>query len=313
MRLSPLNLVLGGVFALLVILNVVLEPQRRVAADAGRLLEAFDPARVERVEVLGPGDQRVLLARGPEEGTWVLPERRDFAAYGPAVEELLGRLRHLVRADRVGSEPESYGVHGVGDGAVRISCLDADGTRLAAVVQGVPPGLAAGSNVRVVGEDGVYRAPAFAPVVTAVAGWIDTRLVDLDPAAVMALTVSHDAGRMLVDLERSEDGWRPRGASPGSVSGVAVERFLGVAATLVFRDLSSEQPGPDNGFGSPPATLLEFELADGSTRSVVIGHGDSEGAYLATNPDWPQPWCVLLGGDTAELLFATLEGLRPRD
>jgi hypothetical protein len=120
---------------------------------------------------------------------------------------------------------------------------------LLALVQGAPAGLAAGSNVRLAGENDVYRAPALPPTPLAPAAWLDTHLVSFQPASVRAVVLSHGASGAL-DLLRDEQGWRVQGAAGGRVPRTRVERLLQVASNLIFADVIDAAVSPETGFGT---------------------------------------------------------------
>ena len=309
MRLHPRNLLLLVVLFGLTGWNVVLERGGPVARESGPLLSDFDPARVARVLLTPAEGEPLELVRAGEGDGWVLPASGGFPVFAYAVGDLLNRIGQLSRADLVGQEPGSFGAHGVGTAGLRIALQDASGSALAELIQGAPPGLAAGSNVRLADGDAVYRASGLRPVSTAPAAWLDTRLIDFDPTRVRGVAIHHEGGRIFLDLLREQDSWRLLNETGKRAPKNLVERVLQVTSTLVFADLTDARIEPKNGFGSPPQTLIEVELADDERASVWIGLPTGEGAYLATNPAWPKAWCVELPSRTAEVLFSAIETL----
>lgn len=313
MTLHPRNLLLALVLAALVAANVLLAPDVRRARTGGPLVAPFDAADVARIEIAAGDGEPVVLERA--DGAWSVATRDGFPAFAYAVEDLLGALARLTRGDRVGAEPDTHALFGVGAAGTRITLTDPAGRALAAVVQGAPPGLATGSYVRRAAADDVVRAPTFPPVGTTAGAWLDTRLVDLKPAEVRKASISHEGGRVFLDLLRDEQGWRDLSPpEPADVPRTRVERVLQIASTLVFSDVLPDPLTPEQGFGSPPETLIELELVNGERRAIWIGLpiADRERSYYATNPEWEEPWVVALPAATAEVLFAAIEELAGR-
>ncbi|MEM7308582.1 MAG: hypothetical protein AAF682_18005 [Planctomycetota bacterium] len=309
MRLHPRNVVLLLVFSGLAFASVALERDEQQVQDAGPLLTGFEPARVERVVLTPPGAAALELLRGGPEEPWTLPSRDGFGAYGYAVDELLARVAAVPRSDRVGSEPSSFDAHGVGTAGVRLAFYGGAGELLAELVQGAPAGLATGSNVRLAEGDEVFRASGLQPVGTDPGAWLDAQLVRFDPVEVRGVAISHEGGRIFLDLLRGADGWRVLNDPDKTVPKNLVERVLQVASTLVFTDLIDARIEPKNGFGSPPETLLELDLEGDERAALWIGVPTGDGAYYATNPHWEKSWCAALPSRTAEVLFGAIDAL----
>lgn len=304
MTIHPRNVVLALVLAALCAASFLFERPSAVALERGPLAPGFDPAAVEKIELAAGDGAPLTLAR--QEGTWRVVERDGFKAYAFAVDELLARVRGLQRSDKIGAEAAAHELQGVGAAGTRLTFEDAAGRTLLALVQGAPAGLAAGSNVRLAGENDVYRAPTLPPTPTAPAAWLDTHLVSFQPASVRAVVLSHGAGGAL-DLLRDEQGWRVQGAAGGRAPRTRVERLLQVASNLIFADVLDAAVSPETGFGTPPEALLELELEGGERQALWVGRQGPDGAYYATNPHWEKPWCVALPAATAEVLFAALD------
>jgi hypothetical protein len=203
----------------------------------------------------------------------------------------------------VGEEAAAHDAQGVGASGTRVAFAGEGGRALLELVQGAPPGLAAGSNVRLAAESDVYRAPGLPPVPVSAAAWLDTRLAVFEPADVRALRALA-GGETVLALERDAEGWR---ASEGArAQRTRVERLLQVAAQLIFADVLALEAGPATGLDTP-ATELVLELQGGERVSLALGGRADDGAYYATNTGWPRPWCVALPAETADVLLAALE------
>ncbi|MCZ6597720.1 MAG: DUF4340 domain-containing protein, partial [Planctomycetota bacterium] len=309
------NWILLFVLALLVAANVAFERPVRTREATGRLLPGLDAARRITIEA----DGEVLeIRRDTETGGWSLPQRHGFPALTFAVDELLTRLGALSLADRVGEERASWERFGLGGEPARLRLDDGFGSPLADVFLGVPAagsadgsaGRSAGCYVRPAGSETVYRAARFAVPPTAPPAWLDTRLADFDPGAIRSVVVSHEAGRVQLELRREGAGWRRVGneGGEGDVPATEVERLVSIASTLYFEDVLSVEPGPAQGFGNPPETVLK--LSGGADVELWIGTPSGTGYHYATNAGWPKPWVVSLPSESTELLFAAIDALQ---
>jgi len=300
----PRNVVLALVLAALLAANALLARPRSEAQAGGPLAPGFDPAAVERIELSAPGAEPLALERG-DGGLWTVVQRGGFPAYAFAVDELFARVRALSRSDRVGEEAAAHDAQGVGASGTRLAFEDRDGRALLELVQGAPPGLAAGCNVRLAAEVDVYRAPGLPPVPVSPAAWLDTRLAVFEPAEVRALAARRQ-GQPWLELERDALGWGAPGPEGARAQRTRVERLLQVAAQLIFADVLALEAGPATGLDAP-VTELVLELKDGERVTLALGGRADDGAYYATNSGWPRPWCVALPAETADVLLAALE------
>jgi hypothetical protein len=191
--LHPRNVALLLVLAALVAANVFLARPVTQATAGGPLVAPFEPAAVARIEIDGPDDEPVALARVPvgagADGAWSVTSRFGFPAYAYAVDELIAALAHLMQNDRVGEQASTHPLFGVGARGTRITLFDAAGRALAAVVQGEPAGLATRRDGRHAASDDVERAPAFARGGPRPGAWRDTRRCPVEPAAVRGATL----------------------------------------------------------------------------------------------------------------------------
>ena len=309
MTLHPRNLILLVVLVVLFAVDVAMKSPNAVALERGPLVTGFLPGAVRRVVLRPATGAPVVLERTGEEDSWALPDRNGFPAYDYAVNQLFERVVNLSRSDRLSEEEDTLDIHGVGDSGLRLRFEGADGSALLELIQGAPAGLATGSNVRLAGGSDVFRAPGLPPVPATPEAWLDTRLLAFEPASVQGLTVSHDGGRVFLDLRRDKDGWQLLNEPAGRAPRTYVERVLEVASTLVFTDVLEAEVSPDNGFGSPPETMLEIDLGDEGKAAVWIGYPTGDGTWYATNPDWEPRFCVGLSSRTAEVVSAVIEAL----
>jgi hypothetical protein len=302
--LSRRNLALAGVLAVVVALNVALEPRGRTVASAAPLLPSFDAARAARVEV-ARDDAELVLVREPE--GWVHDGPGRFAASGYALEELFARLAALSTADKSAADPDSHARLGVDERGTRIVVRDARGDVLASLVQGAVPG-GAGSHVRRADQALVVRAAAFAPLGTDATAWIDTTLVSLPPGDVHGLRLRRGRDGLDLELLREPDGtWRcaTRGRE-GTVPRAVVDRLLQAACELVFSDVVAAASPAAVGLDAPRATL---SLAHGAERSLALHLGaDLDAEHVAvTRGDWDPTRVVALRATTVQLLEAAFD------
>ena len=176
MRISPWNLWLALVFALLMALawtggsgsehserdSRPLFPELRVERVATLRIEAAQPEvggtsfvllrraldpEASAPQVLGPPAPGDSLAQEPDSlavpdarlaTRWVLPGAFDHPADTPRVERWLARLRSIDRIDRVADEAGSHALYGLTESATRVSCFDEAGSLLAEFLQGEP-------------------------------------------------------------------------------------------------------------------------------------------------------------------------------
>lgn len=309
MSLHPRNLLLAVLFAGLVAANLALERPANVAQQRGALVPDFDPARVQRVVLTCPQDPPLVILR--EADGWRLPGQENFRAFDHAVDRLLDQVAALQRGDRVAEESMSFDLYGVGAAGRSLRFEDAEGRSLCELVQGVSASMLAGSNVRLSAGVDVFRAFQLDPVHCSAGAWLDTRLLDFEPGQVRGFTVSHDGGRVLLELRRDGAGWvLLEGGARRGASRARIERLLEVASTLVFTDLESQGGrGDDDDLVGQAQTVLELELGEEEQAAVWIGSRAAEGSYPATNPAWRGAPRVRLDAMTAHVLFDAIEGL----
>jgi len=306
LKLSRRNLVLLGLVAVLVVLDLVLRVGSSGPRPGEPLFPGFDPASAAVLRIEQAGDS-VVLTR--DERGWAVAERDGFPAHAPTVEELLERLAALSSTDLVASERGSHELFGLARGAARLVVGDASDATLIDLWSGRPADEATGSYLRVEGSDAAYRAAAIPVLVAEPVRWLDTRVAEIDPPTVRVVDVTW-AGGESQRLVRGEDGrWTVTGGSGPArkLTPQEVDPLLLVAGTVYLDDVS-ELTLAEAGL-EPPALELSFELARGTRRRIQLG-GEIESRFALTSPDWSRPWVALIGSKTARTLLGAAERLR---
>lgn len=319
---SVRNLMLIGLVLLLLALEWLLAEPGSAGAPASALLPELERDRVARIRIEGAGERVELARRGTaSDGTWVVRERFDFPAYGPAVEGLLLRLANLRDDDLVGRDAGSHTLFGLGEDDSRLSLLDAEGAPLAelrvssAAVDTAETGVP-GVHLRLADGDEVYRCAALGSVQAAPVHWLDTRLATLDVGAVDSLqldgmgvapTATGEASTLY--LLREPDGRWGVAGSERRLPPVDLQPLLLTLANLYFEDVESTQPA---NAGLDPARW-RVSLGRGDEEPLVIHLGGrGEGLDRARLAAWGTPWVVRLPASSAERLAAAIEQVLTR-
>ena len=309
MSIHPRNVVLFLLLVVLVAANLVLAPPDRNAASVVPLFPALDPAEAARIEVTVPTDDGVeTLELTRRDGVWVLPAHRSFPVLPRVVDGLLARVHNLATIDRVGAEASSHSLYGVDEGSRRLRIEDAAGKVLAEFLQGDAPSGAAGSHVRPLPGNAVYRTTDLGPL-SAVAGrWIDTQLLHLDPTTVRGISVRSEGTGIDFALLRLEDGrWRvadPNPAvTPEYLAPAAVEPLLLTLQNLPFRGVA-DGTATDAAFGlAPPQLRLELDVGEAEPRTLLLGAPTPDGEHrYASEAGWSTAWVVTLPAASAARL-----------
>ena len=302
MSLDRRNLVLGAVLALLAATHLLLAPGGTGRRAVSPLLPSFAAERAAWIRIERAGEALELVRRGE---VWRVDQRHGFPALLWVVDGLLGTLAGLSTADLVGAEGDSHALYGLDEGAVRVRVRDHAGADLADFYQGRPEGLASGSYVRLADADQVYRASSFPPLEVAPKAWVDTRLLDVDFAAVTSIRASLAGASEELALTRTEDGrWR-RSPDGRMLRGADVDPLLIAGGNLYFADVRGVLP-------LEPETRIAFTAEDGVLVEILLGPELDAEFRAASRADWDPAWVVELPAASAERLERLVRDLTRR-
>lgn len=261
------DLLLVGLLAILVGLDVVTTPDGAPTRAVGPLLVGFDSTQATRIELRRDGEESLVLERGSEEGDWVLPGTFGYRARTQLAEDLLSRLASLSTLDLVTEEASRHGDYGVDQG-VLVRVEDGEGRELASLLQGgvSPDGRATWG--RRPSEDATYRLPLFAPLRLDPLWWLDARLLSFEPGLIRRIELEIGERARVLERDLARVGvWRTPEGVPAV--GADVEALLeALRGTFLTEVLSAEELDPA---ASSAAVSLVFEGREPLTLSVEPG------------------------------------------
>ena len=291
------NLVLFVALAVLIAVDLATVPRLATRASGGPLFADLERDRAARIEVRAADGETLSIER-TSEGPWRVPAAADFPADPWLVEELLGSLAQVARADLVAEDPSEPADFGLAEGrGVEVRVLDRAGTLLAGYRQGEQLARAGGIEgvyLSAEGRPAVYRAPLVPRLAVDLESWLRTRVADPDLALLRGLTLEV-AGVRTLPFERTEAGrWSAPGE--GEPPEVALDRLATACTELFLSGVADTAPQPEHGF-DPPRLVVELTLDDPEddraprVRRLSIG-ADLDGVTFVTWDGWPEPWVV---------------------
>ncbi len=279
--MSRTNWILAAVLLLqLALAGWMLRPaaQREAAQPLLRDVAAEAVTRVHISDATGS----VTLAK--EGGGWSDPDADGFAVQSADVTRLISDVLSVDTARLVANTAASHTRLKVAasDFVHRIE-LDHDGKTSVLYVGSSPNANA--THVRLDGQDAVYLAPgALASAARSdLGGWIDTRYVDIDPAAVSRIELFNGNGRFTL-VKGADGAWglADQASDEHVDQAVAASLASGLATLQMVRPLGKTVQ-PAYGLDSPQATatlVLSGTADGGQTLTLDVGAFDeAAGTY----------------------------------
>jgi hypothetical protein len=265
------------------------------AAATGEPLLSFDPAAVDRIAILG-GGQELQLQR--VEGQWRLPQQDGLPASGTKVQMLLDQLAGLQQRHPVATSAGAAARFKVdAEGFERKLVLNAGDQAVAQLYLGDSPGYRR-SYLRREGEEAVYEgALAASDAATEAKAWGDPALLHLEAEQIAAVTLGALA------LERREGQWHLEGLGEGEqLVQEEVETLLRRLANLAYLEAVAGGTEAEEGLDQP-ALRVGLRLKDGVTREYLFGRQGEEGDYLLQSS--AHPWRFKVANFTVDPLRET--------
>ena len=263
-------------------------------------LASFEPSAIE-IE----GEQSTL--RLDREGqTWRIEAAGGYPADAAKVDKLLADLKQVeVRRPVVSGARYHAALHVTAEEHERkLRLSGASGEPSVELFVGTSPNYGI-NHVRRSDRDEVYEVKGLSPwdMRPEPSSWIETRLVDVEPDRVRAITVSNGHGAF--ELRRGDDGafTLASGGSPGAaLDHAAVDGFVGSLTGLRMSEPAGRaEGGADYGLASPAGRVSLVYDADGAPKTfeLAIG-GAAEGGDKRYARVGGSEFAVLLGKWDAE-------------
>jgi len=224
--------VLGGVTALMVLLAAVAVTSQRRALTSDfqpRIMFPDLSARVNdaaKIEIASRLEQVTVLRDTDNPEVWRVVEKADYPARADMVKRTVVGLAELELVEERTAQPDWHkhinltapDAKGTG---VRVAIYDAEGGEMAALIAGKRDGAAdidAKGSIYVRRPDAAqtYLARGAFNLTQSAAAWLDTRVIDLEPARVHSVEVTPAAGAAYAveAVEAVLAGDTPAGATP---------------------------------------------------------------------------------------------------
>ena len=235
--------------------------------QAVNLLASVEGDKVERM-VIQQGTESIELAR--KDSGWTLPQRNDYPANAERVRSLLLKLfdlstSQLVPAGPAGIKKLGLDQEGVKSGRSLVKFFDGAGQELGGLYLGQVragksdsaqlsglPGSMTGQFVRKDGSDQVYLIAAPLTLVTSMANWLDTNLVNILRSKVLSVsqkkTSSTGAAELVFELKKPESKEAESlELQPGAAEGEEVQSAVvsQVASSLENLRITDVKPASD--------------------------------------------------------------------
>ncbi len=263
-----------GLLAYVLVVEVGREEQREAQKDREEQVLPIDADGVTGLVVTGDRGAVSLERRGEGlDGEWFIVDPYEAPA-DPAAAQGLARAAATLQEQRLLEQPsEDLSQYGLDDPVLRVT-VEAEGLEGAVeLIFGGETATGDGRYVRIDGEPGLRIAPAhqFRSLNKGVDDLRDRRLVRFSPGSATRVTLSGEAGRVL--LVRDSGPWRIGGELPYRAARAEVDNLLAeLTTTRVKRFMDADDPT----LGLlDTSTWVEVELDDDT--SVGIDFGREEG------------------------------------
>lgn len=280
-------LILAVVFVALVgIMIVQRQQQKRVVASAPVEVLSVDPQRATRMRIEKPGEEPVELVRSA--GSWKLDEPLKYRANDQIVSSVLKTLESLELEDVVSTNPEKRGTFQVDSTGTRVEVWESDESVLSIVVGKSSPDWSH-TYVRPTDQDKVYRAVG---VLTynfnkRVDDWRDKTILSIDQPSISRVKLEYPKEKMDVVLSRADTLWTfaVRGGDPEVADSLTVAQLLRNTSKLSTVSFASEEDVKDLDFSTPDFRLQVETDAETQTVQFVEGEGNKLFAILEGEHD----------------------------
>jgi hypothetical protein len=261
---SKSNRILIALFLaqIILIMGMTLSRDDTKATRVTKVFEAFDPAKVTRVKILGepkdasdanqPTQPSIELAK---EGTqWVIVAADNYPADGTKVQELLDKIGKLkARGDVLTKATYHKKLEVADDKYQRLVTLTHDGKELKFYL-GTSPSFKS-IHLRKAGSNEVLQASELTSweVGTRAWDWVDRTYVKYPEKDLWSVRVQNKQGGF--DLDKSADGsWSAKGVS-GPLKKTVVDDMTRKVATINLEEPVGKNEKPEYGLSDPLATI----------------------------------------------------------
>lgn len=261
---------------LLLVAVVLLDKEPYQAFEANEPLLEFNPEEISRIDILTPDDPPLRLERG--EHHWVLATLDDLPAAQPSLDKLLRKLAAMKPSWPVATTPAAASRFQVAEDQFERKLLLHQGDHgLTPIYLGTSPGFRK-LHLRLEGENEIYAVDLnHYEVGTRASDWADTRLLHLEPEAIVRIqlpdvTLVRDQGRIL-----------PEGLADDEMpQEEALNKLVEQIARIDILSALSQEQKADYQQAQP---LFEFslELSSGEQRSYRLLEREHSSDYLLTS------------------------------
>jgi hypothetical protein len=262
-----------GLFALIFIVLAALywlverPADNRSSQQPERVLSAFEPASITRINITCPDKGSIVLQRADTLWQVSAPDNdASHTADSTAVQTLLDALAALTTGSIVSRNSERHALFEVSpDTGLRIDMLESSGTVTGIVIGKNGPNIFS-TYVRAADKDEVYLVDGILQGAASktLNEWRDKSVFKLDPGLVRTYTLSGDRS---LTLRKSDDTWQ-------SDTGESIDAEATAQAVRTFAGLSAADfaEGSLEDFGlAPPSRIITAELADGTRAALLLG------------------------------------------
>ncbi len=273
--MERLSVKLAAVLGIQLVLAAVLWSlgSDHTAFRAKEPLLAFDPAKVDRIEIDESGANSVTLAK--ENGSWVIPSFAGFPAASGKVTALLTKIAGLKKGWPVASSAEAATRFKVTDDAhERRIVLKSSGKALGEILLGTAPSFKQ-THIRAGNGRNVYSA-AFASYDAATRGeeWMDRSILTIAQDQIASIALGD------VMLERKDGKFVLSGLAPGEKPNeTAIYRLVGALTNPAF-DAVAGKGAEALAKVSEPSIEVTVKLTAGTPIVLKYKKEAAGGAYL---------------------------------
>jgi len=234
---------------------------------------AFDPAKIDRIEIDEDAGKRVALVK--KDNAWVIPAMADFPAEGTKVSGLLSKLAGLKKGWPVASTSEAAKRFKVTEEThERRIVLKSGGSAVGEILIGSSPTFRQ-AHIRAANDSNIYNA-AFALYDAGSRGedWMDRALLNLPQDKIASIAIGG------VTLERKDGTFKLAGLAEGEKQDeTAIYRLVGALTSPAFDAVVGK--GPDAlAKLDPPSFEVSIKKADGTATVLKYKQEAAGGAYL---------------------------------
>ncbi len=277
------TLIMLGVFVGLLLVALVVERPfgGKKQKTAPALFPGFDSTAVAAVVLSTPSDTTRLVKDG---ALWRVATQDGYPADGPAVGEMLARVRDMKRREVASRNPEKHSLYQVDGSLLEARFLSPGEETMADLFVGKSGPGYSGSYVRVNGSDDVILAGGYLRGVfdKGGRGWRDRTIFDLPQDKILRFTI--ERGDTLITVSTQDKiHWYIDGPDSVEAKMSSVENILRTFSTLMADDFDPGVSLEDAGLNSPWGTFT-VHLEDGTDHALLVGN-ETEGSRWVKRPD----------------------------